>query len=95
MMVSGLLNAYANGPITHTSHLVMLVSPRGVALDLCMHTQVLSPQYSTPWTGSCLASPLCEPCAPPPQEAHARCALGPLNRCARMCAMVVEFRRTI
>ena len=91
MMVSGLLNAYANGPITHTSHLVMLVSPRGVALDLCMHTQVLSPQYSTP----CLTGLLGEPCAPPPQEAHARCALGPLNRCARMCAMVVEFRRTI
>ena len=76
MMVSGLLNAYANGPITHTSHLVMLVSPRGVALDLCMHTQVLSPQYSTP----CLTGLLGESCAPPPQEAHARCALGPLNR---------------
>ena len=47
-MMSGLFNAYANGPITHTSHLVMLVSPRGVALDLCMHTQVLSPQYYYP-----------------------------------------------
>ena len=29
-MVSAGLQQYANGPITHTSHLVMLVSPRGV-----------------------------------------------------------------
>ena len=91
MMVSGLLNAYANGPITHTSHLVMLVSPRGVALDLCMHTQVLSPQYSTP----CLTGLLGEPCAPPPQEAQMCMVHGGGPGCMGMGMCRVGDRRGV